>query len=67
MCIRDRYPVIESLSIDTWAVDYVLLKDGPSLYTVYAYREDRTQAVIPAVHSLLPFAQLSPVSYTHLL
>ena len=22
-----KYPVIESLSIDTWAVDYVLLKD----------------------------------------
>ena len=23
-----KYPEIESLSIDTWAVDYVLLKDG---------------------------------------
>ena len=23
-----KYPNIESLSIDTWAVDYVLLKDG---------------------------------------
>ena len=23
-----KYPVIESLSIDTWAVDYVLLKNG---------------------------------------
>ena len=25
-----KYPNIESLSIDTWAVDYVLLKDTPS-------------------------------------
>ena len=53
-----KYPVIESLSIDTWAVDYVLLKDGQPLYPVYAYRDDRTQAVIPEVHSILPFAQL---------
>ena len=53
-----KYPAIESLSIDTWAVDYVLLKDGQPLYPVYAYRDDRTQAVIPEVHSILPFAQL---------
>ena len=53
-----KYPVIESLSIDTWAVDYVLLKNGQPLYPVYAYRDDRTQAVIPEVHSILPFAQL---------
>lgn len=51
-----KYPAIESLSIDTWAVDYVLLKDGQPLYPVYAYRDDRTQAVIPEVHSILPFA-----------
>lgn len=34
-----KYPEIESLSIDTWAVDYVLLKDGQSLSPVYAYRD----------------------------
>ncbi|MDE8723788.1 FGGY family carbohydrate kinase, partial [Faecalibacterium prausnitzii] len=48
----------ESLSIDTWAVDYVLLKDGKPLSPVYAYRDSRTQAVLPEVHSILPFAQL---------
>lgn len=53
-----KYPNIESLSIDTWAVDYVLLKDGQPLYPIYAYRDNRTQAVIPEVHSILPFAQL---------
>ena len=53
-----KYPNIESLSIDTWAVDYVLLKNGQPLYPVYAYRDSRTQAVIPEVHSILPFAQL---------
>ena len=34
-----KYPEVESLSIDTWAVDYVLLKDGRSLSPVYAYRD----------------------------
>ena len=53
-----KYPNIESLSIDTWAVDYVLLKNGQPLYPVYTYRDSRTQAVIPEVHSILPFAQL---------
>ena len=56
-CVRlGKIP--HSMGIDTWAVDYVLLKNGQPLYPVYAYRDDRTQAVIPEVHSILPFAQL---------
>lgn len=39
-----KYPAIKSLSIDTWAVDYVLLKKEQPLYPVYAYRDGRTQA-----------------------
>ncbi len=42
-----KYPNIESLSIDTWAVDYVPLKDGQPSTLSYAYRDSRTQAVIP--------------------
>ena len=53
-----KYPEIESLSIDTWAVDYVLLKDGKPLSPVYAYRDSRTQAVLNEVHSILPFETL---------
>ena len=53
-----KYPEIESLSIDTWAVDYVLLKDGKPLFPVYAYRDSRTQAVLNEVHSILPFETL---------
>ena len=52
------YPTIESLSVDTWGVDYVLLKEDQEVYPVYAYRDSRTQTVIPHVHKLLPFAQL---------
>lgn len=33
-------------------------ENGQPLYPVYAYRDDRTLAVIPEVHSILPFAQL---------
>ena len=52
------YPEIESLSIDTWGVDYVLLKGDEEVYPVYAYRDGRTEAVIPQVHEKMPFAQL---------
>ena len=54
----DRYPQIESLSIDTWGVDYVLLKDDKEVYPVYAYRDGRTEAVIPQVHEKMPFSEL---------
>ena len=53
-----QYPVIESLSIDTWGVDFVLLKDGKEMLPVYAYRDHRTDAVIPKVHELVPFSEL---------
>jgi len=51
-------PEIVSLSIDTWGVDYVLLKDGKPLYPVYAYRDIRTEAVISKVHEKIPFSEL---------
>ena len=34
-----QFPAIESLSIDTWGVDYVLLKGDREVYPVYAYRD----------------------------
>lgn len=52
-----EYP-IESLSIDTWGVDYVLLKDHEIKRPVYAYRDHRTKEVIDEVHSLIPFEEL---------
>lgn len=53
-----EYPEIESLSIDTWGVDYVLLNGNEEIYPVYAYRDSRTEAVIPKVHQLIPFSEL---------
>ena len=52
------YPEIESLSIDTWGVDYVLLKADEEVYPVYAYRDNRTEAVIPQVHEKMAFSEL---------
>ena len=55
---RKQFPEIESLSIDTWGVDYVLLRGEEEVRPVYAYRDSRTEAVIPKVHEILPFSQL---------
>jgi rhamnulokinase len=55
---KAAYPSLRSLSIDTWGVDYVLLRGGEEVYPVYAYRDSRTEAVIPQVHEKIPFAQL---------
>lgn len=49
---------IDSLSIDTWGVDYVLMKDDKEVYPVYAYRDSRTERVIDEVHSLMSFEEL---------
>lgn len=55
---KAKYPKIESLSIDTWAVDYVLLKGDEPVRPCYAYRDSRTEAVIPQVHEIIPFVEL---------
>lgn len=51
-------PDIESLAIDTWGCDYVLLKGNEVVYPCYCYRDFRTEKVIDEVHSLIPFSEL---------
>ena len=53
-----EYSQIESLSIDTWGVDYVLLNGDREIMPVYAYRDARTDTVIPKVHEKIPFSKL---------
>ena len=55
---KAKYPKIDTLSIDTWAVDYVLLKGDEPVRPCYAYRDSRTEAVIPQVHEIVPFEEL---------
>ena len=55
---RERFGRIESLSVDTWGVDYVLLKGDEEVRPCYAYRDSRTEAVIPQVHEKISFTRL---------
>ena len=55
---KAEFSEIVSLSIDTWGVDYVLLRGNEEIRPVYAYRDSRTEAVISKVHEILPFAEL---------
>ena len=55
---KAEFPGIVSLSIDTWGVDYVLLREDKEVLPVYAYRDRRTEGVISKVHELLPFSRL---------
>ena len=55
---KERFGAIESFSIDTWGVDYVLLQDGEPIRPCYAYRDSRTEAVLDEVHAKIPFSAL---------
>ena len=53
------FGTIESLAIDTWGVDYVLLdRDGKEILPMYAYRDARTELSIPEVHKIVPEAEI---------
>ena len=54
----EAFPQIESLSIDTWGCDYVLLRGDAEVLPCYAYRDWRTEAVHEAVHAVVPFSEL---------
>ena len=52
------FPEIESLSVDTWGVDYVSFEGDEEVYPVYACWDSRTEGVIPQVHEMVPFSML---------
>lgn len=56
--LREAPEGIESLSIDTWGVDYVLMDHHQPILPCYAYRDGRTETVIGQVHQKMPFAEL---------
>ncbi|MCU1407223.1 MAG: rhamnulokinase [Glaciihabitans sp.] len=55
--VRDE-PNIASIGVDSWAVDYALLRDGRMLGTPYHYRDERTAVGVQAVHSRMDAAEL---------
>ncbi len=56
-CI-ERFGAIESLSIDTWGVDYVLMRGECEVKPTYAYRDSRVNEPIKRVHEIMPHSEL---------
>ena len=44
--------------MDTWGVDYVLMRGDEPVTPCYAYRDSRTDESIPKVHEIIPFGDL---------
>ena len=60
-CIK-KFGKLESLSIDTWGVDYVLMKGDEEVKPTYAYRDSRVEEPIKAVHEIIPFERLYEIT-----
>lgn len=54
----EKYPDLVSMSVDTWGVDYVLMRGDTEVKPTYAYRDSRTEESIPEVHRIIPFEEL---------
>ena len=57
-----KYKNIQSLAIDSWGVDYVLLNNNQVIKPVYSYRDTRTNESSVAVHNIIPFIDLYKIS-----
>ncbi|MBI5161516.1 MAG: rhamnulokinase [Micrococcales bacterium] len=51
-------PELASIGIDSWAVDYGLLREGRLLGNPYSYRDERTAAAVQRVHARVSPAEL---------
>ena len=55
---REAPGEIASVGIDSWAVDYGLLRDGRLLGVPFHYRDERCEAGVRAVHARVPAERL---------
>ncbi|UOQ90503.1 rhamnulokinase [Agromyces endophyticus] len=53
-----REPDVSSIGIDSWAVDYGLLRGGRLLGEPFHYRDERNADAVDGVHARVPFAEL---------
>ncbi|MEL5991951.1 rhamnulokinase [Microbacterium phosphatis] len=51
-------PGLASIGVDSWAVDYALLRGDRLLGVPFHYRDERTAAGVAAVHQSAPFDEL---------
>ncbi|MEU1875781.1 rhamnulokinase family protein [Streptosporangium sp. NPDC020072] len=53
-----REPGVTSIGVDSWAVDYALLRGDRVLGEPFHYRDERNEAAVEAVHAQVPFEEL---------
>ncbi len=53
-----KYGKIESLAIDTWGVDYVLMNGDVQFKTAVSYRDGRGAAAAVKLNKIIPFEEL---------
>ncbi|MFD0891891.1 FGGY family carbohydrate kinase, partial [Streptosporangium algeriense] len=53
-----RAPGVASIGVDSWAVDYALLRGDRLLGEPFHYRDERNEAAAEAVHARVPFEEL---------
>lgn len=59
--LRDAFrdaPDLASIGVDSWAVDYALMRRGRMLGEPFHYRDERTARGVEAVHARLPHREL---------
>ncbi|PWM72772.1 MAG: rhamnulokinase [Bacillota bacterium] len=54
----EKFGAIESVAVDTWGVDYVLMDGDKEIFPCYAYRDERTAAVVEEAHAKMPFSEM---------
>lgn len=53
-----REPRVASIGVDSWAVDYALLRGDRMLGEPFHYRDERNEAAVERVHRVVPFEEL---------
>jgi len=53
-----RDTAVASIGVDSWAVDYALLRGNRMLGDPFHYRDERNEAGVEAVHAVVPFDEL---------
>src|ERR1700712_441790 len=55
-------PELRSIGVDSWGLDYGLLRDGALLGNPYSYRDERTAEGVRATHDLMSPQELYAIS-----
>ena len=53
-----REPGVASIGVDSWAVDYGLLRGDRMLGEPFHYRDERNERAVERVHAVVPFEEL---------